>query len=440
MKQYYCLHIKFKDQRISTKTHHAHLFVEKDDTMYMRIFIDSNQRHPGVDYKFMSLQEQSDYFNDYFEIIKTPVNINGGKIYKTTSAEYENNSCFFTIYIGEMWLVFDNQTQELMQTGKIILNKNALKIVSHFYSFFMNIEDKDVFSISRMVGRTDFYQINNMTFRPELYYSNNERRGSEEFTIKKIPGIALRFQDTDQATIINKIKAICDFLSFCFGLKIYPKKIIIYKNNQVFIFRNSMPSRKTYVSKSYYIPNKYLKKNYFIEHVLTTNWFSFYEANSEKISKAIESYLHSREVDSRSSYLLLFNVIELLKVNPNKTKFKFLPRKEKNKIFQSAFNKLKEALKNPEDSEDFQNKWRGVIGNIEYRPFKNIFQETLDEHKISMKESNFTFDDLKKTRDGLTHGYNNENEDEIVDKLISLRQISIKLILSYLGFGNDIKQ
>ncbi|WP_090024925.1 hypothetical protein [Chryseobacterium oleae] len=48
-----------------------------------------------------------------------------------------------------------------------------------------NQSNKNIFSISRMTDISNYYKINNMTFRPKLEYSNNEHRASKEFTIKK---------------------------------------------------------------------------------------------------------------------------------------------------------------------------------------------------------------------------------------------------------------
>ena len=33
----------------------------------------------------------------------------------------------------------------------------------------------------------DFYDAKEISFRPELEFTNNEKRGSEQFTVKKIP-------------------------------------------------------------------------------------------------------------------------------------------------------------------------------------------------------------------------------------------------------------
>src|SRR5699024_4400302 len=155
---------------------------------------------------------------------------------KIQSVTEENGMYFFTIYIGKIWVKYNTQRKDLGQTGEVLLNDNSIKMVSNFYSFFTNLEDKDVFSTSRMTGMSDYYQCQDFSFRTELFYTNNERRGSSKFTVMKHPGLIFSCSKGDYKEIQRKVSIVCSFLSFCYGIRIYPKRIKFYEKEDLYIF------------------------------------------------------------------------------------------------------------------------------------------------------------------------------------------------------------
>lgn len=438
MKEHYCINLKFKDQRITSKILHGHLFVS-DSQMYFQII--DNDDNSQIDTKF-SISDSGvfGYFEEKFEIVETEISLlfDKSKIYKMTSFQNDSTNTYFTIYVSNIGLIFPNTPQQNINQGKAILNDNGLKIVNSFYSFFTNLKDKNNFSISRMNGMSYFYEINKMSFRPELEFSNNEQRNSEEFTIKKIPTLNYKFNDLDFEQIKRNNEIICSFLSFCYGIRIEVKKLVYRTEKEIFIYRKTEPNNKVFISNFLTVFNL-LENNYNIDKILKTHWFEQFILKENKLKKAIDNYLHSREVDFSSSFLLLFNIIEIFNVNPQIERFEFNDLKDEN--FKKAYKLISESLLYEKDIDSLRNKWDGLISKISIKPLKSPLEETLRLNNINPLHFGYSFDKLKKTRDKLTHGsVTSIKEEELKSQIYCLRKISTSLILSNLGLKDDLKK
>lgn len=247
MKEYFCISLKFKDSKISSKTFHSHLYVS-DKEMYFQII--DNDVDSKVDRYFMASKNSHGLFENNFEITETEIGIflDKSKIYKTKSFQSDAKNTFFTIYVSKIALIYPNKHKEFVNEGKAFLNKNGLKFVNLFYSYFTNLKDKNEFSISRMNGMHEFYNAKEISFRPELEFTNNEKRGSEEFTVKKIPTINYKFTNLEFEHIKRALEIICDFLSFCFGIRIIFEKLTYRTEESIFVYRDTSPNNKTFVS------------------------------------------------------------------------------------------------------------------------------------------------------------------------------------------------
>lgn len=435
MENYYCLNIKFKNSTISNEIHHAHLFVT-DQEVYFQII--DNDENSKIDDLFCT-SNTFGFFEDDFEIIDTTISIllDKSRICKVVSFQNDSKNNYFTIYISNICLIKPNIHKEHVNEGKAFLSNNGLKVVNLFYSFFTNLKDKNTFSISRMNGMSDFYKINNMTFRPELEFTHNEKRSSEELTIKKIPTINFRFENLNYEEIKNYNQIICCFLSFCYGIRITVYKLIYRTEEEIFIYRNTEPNNKIYVSNFLPVFN-FLEKNYNIEQVLKTNWFDEFLNKEAKINKAIDNYLHSREVNLSASFLLLFNIIEIFNKNQDQENFEFNHLKEEN--FSKAYKLIEESLLNDKDVELLENKWKGLINKISIKPLKSPLEETLRLNNIKPLDFGYPFKKLKETRDKLTHGsVNSIKEEDLKLQIYCLREIATCIILANLGLKDDLK-
>jgi hypothetical protein len=436
MKEYYCINLKFKNTEISSKKFHSHLYVS-DKEMYFQII--DNETGSQIDRNFMMSKGSHGLFEDNFEITETEIALflDKSKIYKTKSFHSDFQNTYFTIYVSKIAIIFPNKHKEFINEGKGFLNKNGLKVVNTFYSYFTNYNEKNEFSISRMDGMSDFYEAKNITFRPELEYINNERRGSEEFTVKKIPTINYKFGSSDFEETKRTIQIICNFLSFCFGIRIVCEKLTYRTEEEIFIYRDTSPNNKTFVS-DFSVIFYHLEKNYNIQKILKTDWFSNYLDKEKQFDKAIDNYLHSIEVDLTASFLLLFNIIEIFNIKQQLEKFEFNDLKEEQ--LNKAFELISQTLKNKEEKNLLKDKWNGLINKIEVKPLKSPLEETLKLNNIEPTDFGYTFSKLKKTRDKLTHGsVSSIKEKELKSQIFCLRKIAIRLILANLGLKNDLK-
>jgi hypothetical protein len=436
VKEYYCIDLKFINNEISSKTFHSHLYVS-DKEMYFQII--DNEIGSHIDRDFMMSKGSHSLFKNNFEITKTEVAlfIGESRIYRTKSFQSDLQNTFFTIYVSKLALVFPNKHKEFVNEGKAFLNKNGLKVVNSFYSFFTNFRDKNKFSISRMNGMKDFYNAKGISFRPELEFTNNEKSRSEEFTIKKIPTINYKFVGLEFEQAKRSLEIICNFLSFCFGIRIIFEKLTYRTEERIFVYRDTSPNNKTFVS-DFSLAFRHLEKNYNIEKILKTDWYVNYLSKEKQFEKAIDNYLHSREVDLSASFLLLFNIIEVFNIKQEIEKFEFTETKEDN--FNKAFELISESLAKKEDVDLLKDKWKGLINKIEIKPLKSPLEQTLTLNNINPSDLGHSFGKLKKTRDKLTHGsVSSIKEKDLKSQISCLRKITIRLILANLGLMSDLK-
>lgn len=437
VKEYFCISLKFKDDKISSNTFHAHLYASNEE-MYIQII--DNEVGSQIDRYFTMSKGALGLFEDNFEITETEISLffDESRIYKVTSFQTDTQNTFFTIYVSKIALIFPNKHKEFINEGKAFLNKNGLKAVNTFYSFFANYNDKNEFSISRMQGMEDFYKTKQISFRPELEFTNNEKRGSEEFTVKKIPTINYQFVNLDFELTKKTLQIICNFLSFCFGIRIIFEKLTYRTEEEIFIYRDTSPNNKTFVSDFSTI-FYHLEKNYNIQKILKTDWHVNYLAKEKQFNKSIDNYLHSREVGLTASFLLLFNIIEVFNTKQEIEKFEFKESKEEN--FNKAFEIFSKSLKNDKDSVLLKDKWNGLINRIEIKPLKSPLEETLRLNSINPLDFGHSFGKLKKTRDKLTHGsVSSIKEKELKSQIFCLRKITSRLILANLGLKSDLKK
>jgi len=383
----------------------------------------------------MMRKNSSYFFEDNFEIIKCEFQLIFEKS-RIKKIKTSDNEPYFTIYITNICIIRPNIHKEDCNEGKAILNGNGLTVVNHFYSFFTNFNDKNKFEISRMNTMRDYYKFSDLKYRPELDFVSNEKRGSEKFTIIKIPTITFQYKDSTYENCKEHIDIICKFISFCYGIRVEYKKLIYRTDESIYIYLNNEKRENRYITKLSTIFHS-LEKNYSIEKILKTNWHISYLQKKVKLNKAIDNLLHSREIESSAKYLLLFNIIEIFNTNQSIERFQSNNLKDIN--MKKAQILIEGTLSDNEDLDLFRKKWDGIINKIFIKPLVSPLEETLKLNNINPEEFGLSFKELKSVRDKLTHGSTNSlNEEKLKDYIIAMRKICICLILSQLGFGNEI--
>lgn len=426
MNDYNCIDIEFKDKNISEQKYHAHLFIKKKQ-IFIRIYANENS---DLDTRFMMHPNSLGNFDENFKIIKSDLEFltEDSRIFRSQSFVTKASGKFFTIFLSSICIIRPNVHKEDIDCGRAYLNENGLKIVNHFYSFFTNFRDKNKYEISRMNGMHDFYSLNNIKYRPELDFHSNEQRSSKEFTVKKLPMINFTYKDLTYNQVKNHIDIICNFLSLCYGIRVEYHKLIFRTPNSIYVYLNNEKLSFTYKS-TFSTVFFLLKKNCRIEDILKTDWHLKYLSKKSKIDKSIDNYLHSREVESSAKYLLLFNIIEIFSLKTAEEKFEV--NKQKNQSLMDAYNILESTLKNKEDSVLFKKKWDGLINKIFIKPLDGQLENVLKSSNIKSQDFGFSFNELKKIRDKLTHGsVNSIKEEKLKEYIIAIRKICVCLILA----------
>lgn len=427
--------LKFKDEKITSKILLAHFFIN-DKEMYFQII--DNDPDSDIDVYFANSINSLGLFKDNFEVIETEISLDLDecKIYKFITFQENSHDRFFTVFVNKVTLKYPNKYNACPNEGEAYLNKNGLKIVNSFYSFFSNLKDKNIFKISRMNGLSTSYKAKQISFIPELEFIGNDSKISEEFKVKKVPIIKYNYEDLCFEKVKNTLHIICKFLSFCFGIRVVFETMIYRNADHIFVYRDKSPNNKTFVSEFLDV-FPHLEKNFDIDKILNTNWFIKYIEKEKTINRAIDNYLHSREVDLSASFLLLFNIIEIFNGKQKIEKFDF--NKSKNEKFNEAFEIIASSLVDAKDKELLEDKWVGLINKIEIKPLKSPLEETLIRNNINSNDFGYDFATLKSTRDKLTHGsVNTISENELRKQINCIRIIASRLILANLGFRDDL--
>jgi hypothetical protein len=436
MKNYYCIDLKFKKKSISELVYHAHLYI-KAKKIFIRII--EKKEESGVCNRYMLRNSNLGFFDDDFEIVNSEFEIitKNSRVSGARSSENKLYHSYFTIYLSSIGTIKPNVYKENINTGKAILNSNGLRVVNQFYSYFTNFRDKNKYEISRMNGMARYFNLKNFKYRPELDFISNETRESASFKVEKIPTINFIFENIAQESIKENIEVICKFISFCYGIRVNYSRLIYRTEDHIYFYFNNEKLDSVYKS-SFLTVFEELNTFHFIEKILRTNWHSEFIIKKNKIDKAIDNLLHSREVESSSRYLLLFNIIEIFNVNVEEQKFEIDSTKSIN--LKTAVELLEDMLTNRIDVDNFRDKCEGIIGRVFIKPLKSPLEETLKNNNINCEDFGFKFTQLKKMRDKIAHGSVNSIKDDTLKKYIYvIQRICTRLILSQLGLKKDLR-
>jgi hypothetical protein len=436
---FYCLEIKIKNEDICEEKLHSHLYIS-NSAIEIKIYIDSTN---DTDRKFMiwsSSNQLSDFVTEQIEIeisehekVLQKIDLSNSRITSVKSKEYENDKEYFTLYLDKILIYKKLNFNENVGIAKVFLNEDGFSLVKNFYSFFtMNVKEGN-FGISRMNGMNSFYKIGEIKFKPEFEYSYSDSRNNKDFKIEKVPIIKFIFPETiEDKKLIEQISIVCNITSFYLGNLIDYYRITAFKPNSILSLTKIIKENSGLKVNSI----NYFLNTKGIDNFLKTNWSKNYLANSKKIDKAIENYLHSRFVDINSRFLMLYNIIEILMAGKSNSNEKFeliVNDLEKEKIYKIALTELKKTI-SKKDYLDFENKWKILQNKIAYKPMKSPLVDFLEENNIENKDLKIDIDTIKQIRDKITHGSVKTLKSNIVEEAnYDLYRISIKLILNQLG-------
>lgn len=457
MSDYYCLEIEFpkidfdkynyQNRKVNiSKVHHAHLFTRENE-IELRFFFDVQT---GFDNAFMNWSSKIDMrkFGSYIKVEVAKNNTNE-HLQKVDLSEakligrsrntnfYENGKKYFIVKIDSVKFYWNPDESE-NNSAEFYLDDKGFRVVEPFYSFlhpksFFKNDGK--FEIGRMNGAKRFYKLDKSIFRPEFYFAIKDNREDRIAKVIKEPKIQFKYNTsiTEKESIFYG-DIVLMLASFFHHIKIdyiyrriyLPECIITIKNIEQKNFHDTSGNLMEFGI------------NWDFNTFLQSNWQKETLKNYTLLSKAITLFNQSLSVDSYSTFLIRFNIIELCK-NQNKQykankKFNLVLNNKQTKAKQDeALSILLETIDKAEHDE-FKKRWHNVQSNLQDKPMKNTLISFLESQNLDPKTFPVKFNDLKKLRDNITHGsIDNVNVEQLKQANILLYRINGILILNLMG-------
>ena len=310
-------------------------------------------------------------------------------------------------------------------------------MVSHFFAPMFGFDGK--YEINRMQGKDKFYKIGTTEFRPEFNFCNSDKKSSNEAKIIKEPKLQFNLtNDTLIEELVQNVELVCLISLFYYKLKIdYSFARIHLKDKTVTIKKILEPQINKISGSSSLWAVKYHNQ---FDIFLSLNWQNGAKKNFQKLKKVIPKFYQSTIVEGSSSFLLLYNIIEVCKGGNKKDNGKFttiLEGDELNTKYDEALKILLETV-DEKDYVDFKKKWKNIKDKLEFKPMKSDIEEFLRGQNLNPDDFSIKVDKLVQIRSDLTHGsINRVSALNLEDANILLYRLSVILILNLLGL-NDI--
>lgn len=454
MNDYHCLEIEFPNVDFSeysypnskakiSKVHHAHLYTRKDE-IELRILFDEKT---GFDDSLMDWTSKIDWrkFGSFIKVELTKnhtnerlqkIDLSEAKLIGSTNSSnfYEGIKKYIIVRIDTVKFYW-NPVKDKNNTAEFYLDDKGFRVVEPFYSFLSPkswFKNDGNFNIVRMNDSIKFYKLAKSTFRPEFHFVSKDDRKERVATVTKEPKIQFKYgKGTTEKEAVFYGDVILMLASFYHHIKIdyvlrrihLPENTITIKNIEQNNFLDTSGNLRGF--GIYWNFNKFLQSSWQKESV----------KNFTLLSKAISLFNQSHLVDSYSTFLILYNIIEICdKQKQDNIKFKLTLNKKQIKVKQEeALVKLLETIEKSEH-EEFRKRWHNVQTLLQNKPMKNQLVSFLESQNLDPKTFPVKLDDLKRLRDNITHGsIDRVNAEQLRQANILLYRISGILILNLMG-------
>ena len=453
MSDYHCLDIEFPDVDFShyyikseteiSKVHHAHLYAKKDE-IELKIFYDDKSYFGDklsvwtskIDWEkfgsFLKVEVTKNYTNERLQ----KVDLSEAKLLGSTNSSkyYENGRKYIIVRIDSIKFYW-NPAQHENHTAEFYLDDKGFRVVEPFYSFLSPksfLKNDGKFDIGRMKDSTKFYKLEKSSFRPEYNFVSKDDRKERVATVTKEPKIRFKYKKgiTEKEAVLYG-DVVLMIASFYHHIKIdyvlrrihLPENTITIKNIEQKNFFDT--SGNLWGFEIYWNFNKFLQ----------ASWQKETLKNFALLAKAISLFNQSHLVDSYSTFLIRYNIIEICdKQKHDNTKFTLALNKQQTKAkLDEVLGKLLETI-DKKEHEDFKKRWHNVQTLLQNKPMKNQLVSFLKSQNLDPKTFPIKIDDLKKLRDNLTHGsIDKVNAEQLRQANILLYRISGILILNLMG-------
>jgi hypothetical protein len=448
MKDYFSLVISFPgidfDQFMSKSissnpTHHAHLYSKREE-IELRIYYES-KTYFG---RKLSLWASKINWKDFGSFITSSDENQNHRLKKvdfsnssllgitTGTAQIEGNLEYVSINIDSIKMYWSPSETE-QNSAEFYFNDNGFNIVSEYYAPLFGSEGE--FKISRMKGLDEFYKIGMSEFRPEFEFPYKDNKNGRESKITKEPILKFRYKEAISELEVYKyaeiIRLLASFYLHCevdysFSRIRMPQFTITLKKIQ----KVKQTSNSTGLAsfKIYWNFHEFMK----------SNWEQFAFNNFLKLSKVIDLFNQSFQVDDNSMFLIRYNIIEICmggnKIKEEKFQFN-VGNAEKNKIYKEVTLLLLRTIK-PEDHKDFLKKLKVAKDKLTFKPMKSPLLIFLENQRLMPSTFPLSLDEIKGIRDSLTHGSLDKiNHCQLEKANTLLYRITGILILNLLGIS-----
>jgi hypothetical protein len=453
MSDYHCLDIEFlnvdfssyyiKSKTKISKVHHAHLYAKKDE-IELKIFFE-DQTYFGE--KLMNWSSKIDWrkFGSFLKVEVTKnhtnerlqkVDLSDAKLLGSTNGSnyYENGKKYIIVRIDTVKFYW-NPVEHESHTAEFYLDDKGFRVVEPFYSFLSPksfLKNDGNFEIGRMKDSIKFYKLGKSSFRPEYHFVSKDDRKERVAIVTKEPKIQFKYKKgiTEKEAVLYG-DVVLMLASFYHHIKIdyilcrihLPDNTITIKNTEQKNFFDT--SGNLWGLEIHWDFNKFLQASWQKETV----------KNFALLSKAIMLFNQSHLVDSYSTFLIRYNIIEICdKQKQDNAKFTLALDKQQTKEKQDeALEKLLETI-DKKEHEDYKKRWHNVQTLLQNKPMKNQLVSFLESQNLDPKTFPVKIDDLKKLRDNITHGsIDKVNAEQLRQANILLYRISGVLILNLMG-------
>jgi len=454
MSDYHCLDIEFPQVDFSkysypntkakiSKVYHAHLYSRKDE-IELRILFDEKTRFGDllmdwtskIDWRkfgtFIKVELTKNHTNERLQ----KIDLSEAKLIGATgsSSFYENNKKYIIVRIDTVKFYW-NPVKEENNEGEFYLDDKGFRVVQSFYSSLTPkswFKNDGNFNIGRMNDSIKFFKLAKSIFRPEFNFVTKDDQKGRIATVTKEPKIQFKYR-----------KGITEKEAIFYGDVILMLASFYYHIKIDYVFRRIHLSENTITIKN-------LEQNNFLEtsgnlksfgiywsfnKFLQSSWQKESITNFTLLSKAISLFNQSHLVDSYSTFLIRYNIIEICdKQKQDNVKFKLSLNKRQVKRKQDeALVKLLETI-DQNEHEEFRKRWHNVQTLLQNKPMKNQLVLFLENQNLDPNTFPIKLNDLKRLRDNITHGsIDKVDAEQLRQANILLYRISGILILNLIG-------
>jgi hypothetical protein len=457
MKDYYCINIEFTNVNFKPyykigntdieKIHHAHLYPDKDE-IELKIFYEA-QTYFGENLGMWAKDIDWDKFGSFLkvEIAKENSNDRLKKIDLTdakllgnsiSTGYFEGNQRYTILKISAAKFYW-NPINDKISTAEFYLDKLGFKIVEPFYSFLSLsslVKNDAKFDIGRMKDSKTFYKLDKSTFRPEYNFVANDNR-NETATIIKEPKIQFKYKSgVTESEAIFYGEIVLMLASF------YHHTKIDFTLRRIHLAENTI-TIKNAQAKSYSERNGNLwgfKIYWNFDKFLQSSWQKDTIKNFTILSKVVILFNQSFLVDSYTSFIIRFNIIEICNNQKlGNEKFKtILKGMEIRAKQEEALIKMLDTI-DPNEHEEFKKRWQDIQIILQNKPMKSQLVSFLEGQNLNPKVFPITIKDLRELRNNIIHGsIEKVNEEQLIKANDLLYRITGILILNLMGIKDWI--